>query len=441
MSVFYFGIISVAAGILVLVGWQFKIASLQIVVMGLAPMNPLAAVWFILSGAAICALYFSSSSLEAGQEKIRQEIGQAKALDDSLLASIGDGVVATDNEGKVILFNVKAEEMFGIKAHDAISKPAVKLWSIYNKDGELVSDENRPLQISLLTGKTITSSVDNPFYYAKADKKIPVAITMAPVIRNGSIVGVIDVFRDISREVETDRAKSEFVSFASHQLRTPTTAIGWQTENFLKDYGDKLDDKGRGIINDIYKENRQVSDLITDFLSVAKIEYGITAVQSVPINLVEIIDNIIDEQCKVQISQKNIQVEQHIDRGICVVNADTELYKLVINNLVTNSIKYTADGGKINISLIKIKAGELAGNRKMPVDSCVLTVEDNGYGIPAAEQDKIFSRFYRAENVKNKNIAGTGLGLYMVKLFVEKMGGEIWFVSEENKGTKFFVRI
>jgi two-component system sensor histidine kinase VicK len=358
-----------------------------------------------------------------------------------VLASIGDGVVATDNEGKVILFNVKAEEMFGIKAHDAISKPAVKLWSIYNKDGELVSDENRPLQISLLTGKTITSSVDNPFYYAKADKKIPVAITMAPVIRNGSIVGVIDVFRDISREVETDRAKSEFVSFASHQLRTPTTAIGWQTENFLKDYGDKLDDKGRGIINDIYKENRQVSDLITDFLSVAKIEYGITAVQSVPINLVEIIDNIIDEQCKVQISQKNIQVEQHIDRGICVVNADTELYKLVINNLVTNSIKYTADGGKINISLIKIKAGELAGNRKMPVDSCVLTVEDNGYGIPAAEQDKIFSRFYRAENVKNKNIAGTGLGLYMVKLFVEKMGGEIWFVSEENKGTKFFVRI
>jgi PAS domain S-box-containing protein len=386
--------------------------------------------------------YFSVvDAAEADREKNQKIIAQAKALDDALLACIGDGVVATDRQGKVILFNVQAEAMFGIKAHQAIGKSASELWSIYDSGGNVLSDKDKPLQVSIKTGKTIFSSVSNPYYYAIDHKKFPVSITVSPAVFNGAIVGVINVFRDISRDVEIDLAKSEFVSFASHQLRTPTTAIGWQIESFLDDYGDKLDSKEKDIIKDIYRENRQVSDLITDFLSVAKIEYGITPVASVPIDLVRIVDSIVEEQYAAQISEKNISVEKKIDRGLCAINADSDLYKLIVDNLVSNAIKYSSAGGKIVIELIRVQAGEMAGNRKLPDDACILTVADTGLGIPAPEQDKIFSKFYRTSIAKDKKIPGTGLGLYMVKLFIQKMGGDIWFVSEENKGTKFFVRI
>ncbi|MDD5527606.1 MAG: ATP-binding protein [Patescibacteria group bacterium] len=377
--------------------------------------------------------------LDAEREKILQTVSRAKSLDDALLESIGEGIVATDRQGVVILFNWEAEKMFGIKSEQAIGKSIFKLWAIYDKDGKTLAKKDRPVQISLITGKKITSSVSNPYYYAAGDHKIPVAITVTPVVHNGAIAGVIDAFRDISREVEIDQAKSEFVSFASHQLRTPTTAISWQLEMFLEKYAGKLDAEQRAVIEEIYRSNRQVSDLITDFLNVSKIEYGLAPVQSAPVSVVPIIEEILGEQFRAQIEKKKIAIEKLFARGVCAINVDAGLYKLIVDNLISNAIKYTPENGKIAVELKNYQAGETVGNRKLPQSGCVLTVADTGYGIPGDEQDKIFTKFYRTDFAKSKNIPGTGLGLYMVKLFVKKMGGEIWFESEENNGAKFFV--
>jgi PAS domain S-box-containing protein len=378
--------------------------------------------------------------MEKEQEKNQQVISKAKSLDDALLSSIGDGVVATDQKGIVILFNGEAERMFGIKAKEAIGKSVFSLWQIYNKDGNILSKKERPLQISLSKGKTITSSVVNPFYYSSGEKKIPVAITVTPVIYNNTISGTIDIFRDISKDVEIDQAKSEFISFASHQLRTPSTAISWLIEMFLEKYQDKLDPQQAADINTIYRENQQMSDLITDFLNISKIEYGISAVQSTPVSAISIIEGVLNEKFKTQMEEKKILSEKKLKSGVCAINADPNLFQMIVDNLISNAIKYTPENGKITVELDRFKAGTTVGNKKLSEDACIIMIADNGYGIPRDEQDKIFTRFYRAANAKDKKIPGTGLGLYMVKMFIEKMGGEIWFESEEGKGTKFFVK-
>ncbi|HTX86671.1 MAG TPA: ATP-binding protein [Candidatus Nanoarchaeia archaeon] len=377
--------------------------------------------------------------LEEEQKRIREAISRAKALDDALLQSIGDGLVATDRQGVVILFNHEAEKMFGIKASKAIGKSIFKLWSIFDKDGRVLAKKDRPLQTALINGKTVSSLVSNPYYYAAGKRKVPVAITVTPVIFRGGIIGAIDVFRDISRDVEIDQAKSEFVSFASHQLRGPSTAIGWQIEMFLEKYGDKLSLEQREKIDDIYRSNRQISELITDFLNVSKIEYGLSAVESAPVNIASIITQVLNEQFKLRLEEKKIKAEEKFDRGICSINADANLFKLIVENLVSNAIKYSPIDGKITVELVRAKAGETLGGRKLDKDSCLLIVSDNGFGIPKDEQDKIFTRFFRANNAIDRKIPGTGLGLYMVKLFIQRMGGDIWFQSEENVGTKFFV--
>ena len=379
--------------------------------------------------------------LEEAARKTQQIINDAKSLDDALLSSIGDGVVATDRQGVVTFLNPAAEKMFDIKASKAIGKSIFKLWTIFDKEGRPLQKKDRPVQVALITGKSSMSSVSEPYYYSSGGKKIPVAITVTPVIVSGRITGVIDVFRDISRDVEIDKTKSEFVSFASHQLRTPSTAIGWQIEMYLDKYADKLDAEQKDLIKQIYDENHQMSELITDFLSVSKIEYGILPVESKPINLEPLITSIIKEQLKDQIAQKKLQVEEKVDRGLCVINADINLYRLIIENLLTNAIKYTPENGRIVIELTHLKPGEIVGGKKIDKDVCVLIVSDSGIGISADEQDKIFTKFYRTNLARDMKIPGTGLGLYMVKLFIQKMGGDIWFESEEGKGTKFFVRL
>ena len=371
----------------------------------------------------------------------QQEVVRAKSFDEALLESIGDAVVATDKNAKVLFFNQAAAKLSGIKGAEAIGKLIYDLWSVSDRDGNVIPREKRPLEIALTTGKKLISTVSNPYYYIRDSKKIPVVVTVTPIMYQGQIAGVIDVFHDITADVEIDQAKSEFVSFASHQLRAPSTAIAWEAEIFLNDYGEKLDSRQRSIIDEIYRQNRQITDLIEDFLNISKVEYGTAQVEEKPIPVIPIIESVLHEQFNLALSKKNIQAEEKYNRDICAINTDPALFRLIVTNLVSNAIKYTPPDGKIKIELSRHRAGEIIGGRKLAKEACVFTVADTGYGIPADEQDKIFTKFHRAVNVREKKIEGTGLGLYMVKLFLDKMGGEIWFESEENKGTKFFVRL
>lgn len=386
-------------------------------------------------------LFLNSKELEDAWTQrciVENEITKARAFDEALLTSIGDSVVAMDNNGLITYLNKTAEETLGLKTETAIGKRYSDLWSLYDKDGKILPTEKRPVYIALKTGKKITSILVDHYNYIVKDKMIPIDVTITPIIINDKLTGIVEIFRDISVEVGIDKAKSEFISLASHQLRTPVTAIGWIVETFMKKYKKKLTKDQYQSLEDIHTANNLSKDLINDFLNVSRIELNISKVVLESVNVISLIKELLLEEFKLQISEKKIEVTEKYDKDI-TINSDQQFLKVVLENLISNAIKYTPQKGKVIIEARHARSGEIVGGEEIKKDGYLISVADNGYGIPENQQNKIFSKLFRADNVRKKEIEGTGLGLYMVKLFIERLSGEAWFESEENKGSTFYI--
>lgn len=244
----------------------------------------------------------------------------------------------------------------------------------------------------------------------------------------GKPLKMVGVNFDITHEKEVDRAKTEFVSLASHQLRTPLTAIKWYLESLLSGKYGKITKKQEQSLKEIFEGNRHMIELVESLLSVSRIELGTFVLEPREINLQEVFDGVHKEFHK-EVERKEIAITHKYDASIPKLVIDPKFMHMVIQNLVSNAIKYTPSGGKIETSFEDV-------DREL-----VITVSDSGYGIPEDEQDKVFSKLFRARNVKRKETQGTGLGLYIVNAVVEQMGGVISFESQENKGTTFMIRI
>jgi signal transduction histidine kinase len=256
-----------------------------------------------------------------------------------------------------------------------------------------------------------------------------VSSVIAPVVLNSKIVGAVEVFRDITREREMDKAKTEFVSLASHQLRTPLSAVNWYSEMLLAGDAGSVTPEQRKYIEEIYHGNLRMVDLVNTLLDVSRIELGTFTMESKPIDIIKLTKEIISEH-KLHISEKKIHFSSSFEKNFFNIQIDPKILSMVIHNLLSNAIKYTAPQGKVHISLSFKRKGYV-----------LLKCSDTGYGIPKAQQDKIFTKLFRADNVIGKDTQGTGLGLYIAKSIVEQCGGKIWFTSKENKGTVFFAEL
>lgn len=225
---------------------------------------------------------------------------------------------------------------------------------------------------------------------------------------------------------EIDQAKTEFVSFVSHQLRNPLTAIKWSADNLLSD-SKEFSEKQKESLRDIQSSADQTINLTNAFLNVSKIEQGNFAQDVQNSNLQEISDDVLRE-LKPQIQQKELNIIKEYSPNIISIQLDPKLARIVLQNLITNAIQYTPAKGQINIGLL-VKSNKLK-----------ITVKDTGIGIPPAQQENVFKKLFRAQNVK-KETQGSGLGLYMVKTLLEQINGKIWFESQEGQGTTFYANI
>jgi signal transduction histidine kinase len=232
--------------------------------------------------------------------------------------------------------------------------------------------------------------------------------------------------RDIAHVREIDKAKTEFVSLASHQLRTPLTSVSWFTEMLSNQEVGSLNEKQKEYLSEIYIGNKRMIDLVDDILNTSRIDMGTLLIDPKIISLPEIIESVLDELIPLTES-KELRVVKNFEEGFPKIKADPEHLRIVMQNLLSNSMKYTPRGGLIEVSLRKEK------------NNALIKISDNGYGIPEEQQGKIFTKLFRADNIRTKDMEGTGLGLYIARAIVRQSGGRIWFESEENKGTTFYV--
>jgi signal transduction histidine kinase len=255
-----------------------------------------------------------------------------------------------------------------------------------------------------------------------------------------SLIGFYIAYSLSKIMTRTDKAKSEFVSLASHQLRTPLTAISWSTEHLMKDKSDPVSPNQRQALEQIHESNSRMITLVNTLLSLSSVDLGMFKMKPVPTDMRALTHDIVSE-VRAQSVPKGILVIEDYGNGPHMLLADPDMFRMVIQNIVVNAIHYTPKGGTVMVRLRNIMGNETVAGMKIRKDSLLFSVSDTGCGIPKDQQGKIFSKLFRAENAQSKHTDGTGLGLYIAKAVVTAMNGLIWFTSQENKGTTFYVSV
>lgn len=264
------------------------------------------------------------------------------------------------------------------------------------------------------------------------------------VVKNkkGRTIKMFGTAQDITEGKSVEVAKSEFVSLASHQLRNPPTLIKWYLESLLSDEVGKFNKRQKKYLEDLYQINQRATDLVNALLSVSRIEMGTFSLEPQKVNIAELCQSV-SHDLQHQIKEKSLSVEENYAPNLPRINSDPKLISVIIQNLLMNSINYTQRKGKIQIVIQEHIKANKSKRRASPPSSgeILLRITDTGCGIPKAQQPKIFSKFFRADNAKYIDPNGNGLGLYIVKSLLEELGGRIWFESKEGIGTTFFIKL
>lgn len=254
----------------------------------------------------------------------------------------------------------------------------------------------------------------------------------------GKPLRLVGVNWDVTKEMEIDKAKSEFVSLASHQLRTPLSTINWYAEMLESGDAGPLNKKQLEFLNEIYVGSRRMVELVNALLNVSRLELGKLAVNPSPTDIPKLARAVIRE-LKPLVKENELVITEKYEKELPKANVDPKLISIVFQNLLTNSVKYTKKGGNIDVSIELKKAGGKINGRSIPSDSFLITVKDSGIGIPKSQRDAVFTKLFRADNARERDQDGTGLGLYIIKEIIDLAKGAVWYDSEEGVGTAFYV--
>ncbi|HSW65640.1 MAG TPA: ATP-binding protein [Bacillota bacterium] len=371
-------------------------------------------------------------------EDLQHERNTAVANDQkslAILSSIGDAVFAIDMQKRITIFNPSVQRISGYTEAEALGQPYQDILHFeYEKNGKI----NDRFVREALSGR-FSSMANHTVLVRKDGKRVQVADSAAPVRDAGQkIIGAIVVFRDVSKDYELDKAKTEFVSLASHQLRTPLSAINWFGEMLLNGDAGKLSKLQHEYITEIFQGNQRMVELVNSLLDVSRLEVGKLTDQPAPTDVGNLVDDL-QKELQQQIVTKQLKFTKNVHK-LAPVIADPKQLRMIVQNLMSNAVKYTPAEGSVTVDLRPATAQDIEQAKlKTGGPYWYFRVKDSGYGIPKEQQSKIFHKLFRADNVRALDVEGTGLGLYIVKEVVEKLGGRVWFESEEGSGTTFYV--
>ena len=362
---------------------------------------------------------------------LANELSQVATQSEVVINAIGDGVIAIDNKGTIELINPAAQRIIGWGKQDALALNYKSVLQLANQKGEALDVAVDPIQQVLNTNQQIRSN--DLSIVTHSGKKIMASLVTSPIGEVGS--GVIIVFRDITKEKAEEREQAEFISTASHEMRTPVASIEGYLGLALNPQTAQIDDKARDYIMKAHESAQHLGRLFQDLLDVSKAEDGRLSNNPKVVDVMAYTHDIL-QGLQEKATAKGLRLvfkpipddkERHLS-PVYNVNLDNDHIREVINNLTENAIKYTPQGEVI----VDVTGSD---------DKVVISVKDTGIGIPAEDMSHLFQKFYRVDNVDTRQIGGTGLGLYLCRRLAEAMGGRIWAESEYKKGSTFYVEL
>ena len=355
------------------------------------------------------AAFAANASAALSSAELYQSVALEKERSEAILSNIADGIVAVDREGKVVLWNAAAERITGVPAEEALNRLPVDV-----------------LQRDLESGRD--TPVGERFVpIRRGGEEIWLSLTEA-VMRDpaGAVAGRIFAFRDISAERVVEQMKSEFVSNVSRELRSPLTSIYGFAETLLRDDVLFGEEERATFLGYIASEAGRLTAIVDRLLAVARLDSGDLQVQLSPTDVGAVVSEVVSA------AKQSLALEGHrfvldLSAEPLTVDADREKLRQIVMDLVDNAVKYSPGGGTVRV----------AARRRD--DTVEVSVDDEGIGIPQAEQGRIFAKFYRAES-GGRDLAsgGTGLGLFIAKELLAAMRGRIWVSSGDGAGSTFF---
>jgi PAS domain S-box-containing protein len=385
----------------------------------------------------------------ASNTRLASSLRDERAKSDFILNSIEDGVVFVGEEGTIQLFNPGAARITGWEQADAQGLAWKSVFEFVDTKGVLVPENETPFIRTLHSGQTIRDNAAN--IKGKSGKILATSFTVSPLVDKGKVTALVAVIRDVSEERQEAAQRAEFISTASHEMRTPVAAIEGYLSLALNDKVATIDARAKDFLEKAHASARHLGELFQDLLTSSKAEDGRLTNHPEVVEMGGFMEQLTGD-LHFAAQKKNLVMEftignesvmndtiidassppsfgnQKVVRPLYYVNVDPDRMREVITNLFDNACKYT-DKGKISLGL--------TGN-----DTVVqIYIRDTGHGIPPEDVPHLFEKFYRVDNSATRTIGGTGLGLFICRKIVELYHGRVWVESKLNEGSSFYINL
>lgn len=360
-----------------------------------------------------------------------------------IIDNIEDGVILIDNQQAIQLINPGAAHICGWPIEEATGISVQGVIQLVNDKGEAYSDANNPFRQIFSNGQSMR--VTDAFLMTRSKKQIPITLSLTPLLDpNKQVTAAVAVMSDVSKERAEEQQRADFISTASHEMRTPVAAIEGYLSLALNDKVATIDDRAKGYLEKAHSSTQHLGALFQDLLTSAKAEDGRLTSHPVPVEIGAFLEQLSGD-LRMVAEKKGLSMDfisgssnvinatkerggEKVIRPLYYAYVDPDRFREVITNLFDNGVKYTPEG--------RITLG-LTGNEK--IVQCY--VRDTGPGIPPDDVPHLFQKFYRVDNSATRTIGGTGLGLFICRKIIEMYNGRIWVESKLGEGSTFYINL
>ena len=360
--------------------------------------------------------------------KINKDIRLERTELNTIISNLDIGIIAYDTNFIILVCNRAAENILGLNAKDILAKQ-FSLASTKDPKFRIMAQAMFPSLAPLALKRSEPGVYPEVIDISLEEPRAELRISTEKIVGlDGELLGFVKLIKDRTREIEILRSKSEFISTASHQLRTPLTSLYWIFESLNKE---SLSESQKNLVNEGLTVSSRALKIVNDLLDASKIEEGRFGYHFENADIGAFLEMVLKEKTALA---EEYKVKVYFQRAkeesiICLI--DKEKLGYAVSNLIDNAIKYNVKNGEVVVGLGRLKDRPYI----------LISVKDTGIGIPAEQINKLFSKFFRAENAIKIATEGSGLGLFIARNIIRRHGGDIWAESELNRGTTFYFTI